>query len=235
MANSPIKLSPITARPATTTEHDGWRLAERFSTVETEAAAIRTAVGLADLSAWGKILIQGRGANAAIKAALGDCPTIVGEAIAVGAASKRVHLHGTGLLACLTREDWYLVTPIGGEEDALEKINAAIAASGVFAHATDLTHGKGAILLAGPHAARVLPKVCALDFHPAGFPNRHAAQSSVAKVQAIILRDDVSGLLAYQIHVSRSEADSVWGALFDAAGEFGAQPVGYSALTGLMG
>ena len=221
----PIKLSPIAASGATMVERAGWRIAEKYSLPEAEAAAARKSVGLADLSAAGKVLIQGREAPAALQAAFGAAPGRVGEVAAVKG----------GLLACLAFEDWYLTAPIGGEARALEAVNQAISAAGVFAHATDLTHANAALLLAGPNSRDVLPKICGLDFHPSVFPNRTAAQSSVARVHTIIIRDDLQGgsLPAYQLHISRSEAAYLWEALADAASEFGGQPIGASALAAL--
>lgn len=220
--SQPVKLSPISVAGAALAERDGWRVAESFTTVEAEVAAARRSVALGDLSARGKVLIQGRDAAAALQPAFGAAPSKPGEVAPIEG----------GLIACLTRDEWYGVTPVGGEARALERINSAIAAGRAFAHATDLTHAKSAMLLAGPRSREALAKLCGLDFHPSVFPNRYAAQSGLAKVPALIIRDDLSAgsVLAYQIHVNRSEADYAWGAVFDAAGEFDVQRMGLAAL-----
>ena len=238
----PVKLSPIGSRDAKLSERDGWRIAERFSTPGAEASAMRQSVGLADLSASGKIMVHGREALAALQAAFGRAPAKPGEVMATD----------NGLLACLTRDQWYLTTPLAGETRALERLNEAIAAAGVYAHATDLTHANGAMLLAGPQSRAALAKLCGLDLHPAVFPNHTAAQSGLAKVSALIIRDDLPAsplpvgsppgpagglsrgdVAAYQIHLNRSEADYVWGAMLDAGGEYGIQPIGFAALQSL--
>lgn len=222
----PVRLSPVTVRSAKWVERNGWRIAETFTTAEAEAAAVRRSVGLSDLSARGKVLVQGRAALPALHKAFGRAPAKRGEVVPT---------ESDGLLACLTREDWYLTTPVGGETPALDRLTDAIATAGVYAHATDLTHANGALLLAGRQSRAVLAKLCGLDFHSSVFPNHTAAQSELAKVSALIIRDDLSSgtVPAYQIHVNRSEADYVWGAVFDAAGEFDVQAVGYAALEAL--
>lgn len=222
----PVRLSPVTARSATWVEREGWRIAETFTSVEAEAAAVRHSVGLSDLSARGKVLVQGREAVPALQKALGSAPSQPG---------KVVTTEGDGLLACLTREEWYLTTPVGGEARALERVTAAVAAAGVYAHVTDLTHANGALMLAGPQSGAVLAKLCGLDFHPSKFGNHTAAPSGLAKVSALVIRDDLSSgtVPAYQIHVNRSETDYLWMAVFDAAGEFGVQAVGFAALEAL--
>ena len=221
----PLRRSPIHPPGATVIERAGWQVAEAFSSPVAEAAAAQRSVGMADLSTLGKVLVQGRQAAGALQAALGQAPERPGDLIAVE----------NGLLACLTREDWYLTTPTGGEARALERLAEAIHSSNVAAYATDMTHGSGALLLAGPKSADVLCKVCGLDFHDRSFPNRAARQSSVARVRAILLRDDAGGVPAYQIHIGRSEADYLWGAIWDAASEFDVQPVGAAAVGRLYG
>jgi sarcosine oxidase subunit gamma len=225
-AYQPIKRSPIAARGATLAERAGWQIAERFSSPEAEADGARRGAGICDLSAIGKVLIQGSEAAAALQAAFGAAPARVGELAVVEG----------GLLACLSFEDWYLTAPVGGEGAAIERFEAAARQAGAqgLAHATDLTHGNAAVLLAGPKGRDALVKVCGLDFHDSAFPDRSAAQSSVARLHTILLRHDLpGGLPAYQLHVSRSEAEYLWGVLADAISEFGGQPFGAAALAQL--
>jgi sarcosine oxidase subunit gamma len=85
---------------------------------------------------------------------------------------------------------------------------------------TDITHGRGVLRLGGPRAVDVLPKVCGLDFRASAFPDLHAAQTSYAKVKALIIRQDEDGQPAYLIVVDRSHAQYVWDVTADAMGEF---------------
>jgi heterotetrameric sarcosine oxidase gamma subunit len=218
----PIKLSPVSARGKTTVERAGWRVAATFSTAEAETAAAQRSVGLADLSAWGKIQIQGAEALAALRSAFGNAPADIGAVTALAG----------GLLACLSRDAWYLTVPPGGEAAALDQLRGKLQG---FAHAVDVTHGYAAFLLAGPNSLDVLPKVCGLDFRSRAFPNRTVRQSSVARLRTIIIRDDLpGGVPAFHLHLGRSEAEYLWDTLLDAASEFGGQPVGATALDGLL-
>jgi heterotetrameric sarcosine oxidase gamma subunit len=85
---------------------------------------------------------------------------------------------------------------------------------------TDITHGRGVLRLGGAYAAGVLPKLCGLDFRSRAFPDRHAAQTSYAKVKALIIRQDADEGPAYLIIVDRSHAQYVWDVTLDAMGEF---------------
>jgi sarcosine oxidase subunit gamma len=222
MEFQPVKLSPVSGRGKATVERAGWRVVATFSTAEAEAAAVQRSVGLADLSPWGKIQIQGAEALPALKTTFGDAPAAIGAVTAPAG----------GLLACLSRDGWYLAVPPGGEVAALVTLRGNLRG---FAHAVDVTHGNAAFLLAGPNSLDVMPKVCGLDFRPRAFPNRTVRQSSVARLRTIIIRDDLpGGVPAFHLHLSRSEAEYLWDTLLDAASEFGGQPVGATALDSLV-
>ena len=69
---------------------------------------------------------------------------------------------------------------------------------------TDITHGRGVLRAQGPDTARMLSKVCGLDFSEGAFPDYHAAQSSLAKVKALIIRRDEDNLPTFLIVSDRS-------------------------------
>jgi heterotetrameric sarcosine oxidase gamma subunit len=79
---------------------------------------------------------------------------------------------------------------------------------------TDVTHAYGILHLSGTRAADVLAQVSALDFSDRAFPNDHAAQTSLAKVAALIVRHDAPPR-GYVILVDRSLAAYVWSVLAD--------------------
>jgi sarcosine oxidase subunit gamma len=87
---------------------------------------------------------------------------------------------------------------------------------------TDITHGRGLLQLSGPLSRQVLPKLCGLDFRDSTFLDRHAAPTSYAKVQSVIIRHDkkVNGPPAYYLIIDRSLAAYVWEVTVDAMQEF---------------
>jgi heterotetrameric sarcosine oxidase gamma subunit len=126
------------------------------------------------------------------------------ESMAIGQV-----MHGSdGLRARLRRDEFIVLTT---NTDAAEKTYAKDA----HITLTNITHGRCVMRLAGARVNEVLAKVCALDFSK--FAPLSAAQTSLAKVRALIVRDD-SG--AYHISVDRSLGAYVWDVLADAAREF---------------
>jgi heterotetrameric sarcosine oxidase gamma subunit len=76
---------------------------------------------------------------------------------------------------------------------------------------SDLTHGYGKLEISGPDAARLLPKLCGLDFSESSFPNGRVAQTSFAKVHATLVRmDGLSVSPKYLLLVDRSLSAYVW-------------------------
>jgi heterotetrameric sarcosine oxidase gamma subunit len=85
----------------------------------------------------------------------------------------------------------------------------------------DVTHGRALVRLTGADAARLLSKVCAINFADAVTPNGSAFRSSVAKVATDIIRDDVGEQRSYLLHCERSSGQYLFDALLDAGVEFG--------------
>jgi len=74
---------------------------------------------------------------------------------------------------------------------------------------TDVTHAYAILLLRGVHIPGVLAQLCALDFDNRAFPDHRVAQTSLAKVPALIVRLDAE-VQGYLILVERSVAAYVW-------------------------
>jgi aminomethyltransferase len=218
MSAPPPKLSPLHAVAARAGARfalcEGWQVAQVYTAVEEEVEAARRGAGLADQSARGKILVEGREAASLLGVELG-----IGE----GAVSG-------GNQVCRLRQDLFFVsTPPGGEGAVLAELRAKIA--GRHLSLTDLTHGRAELRLAGPAAPAVLGRLCGLDL--AGFSDGEARQTSVAKTPQLVRRRDLGGLPAYSLVGARSLGAYLWEALLEAGHGLGLAPVGQAALRAL--
>lgn len=86
----------------------------------------------------------------------------------------------------------------------------------------DHTHSRALFRLTGDDSARLLEKVCSLDWSDDMTPDGSAVSASVAKVNCDITRDDVDHVSSYRIACDRSFAQYLFDALLDAGTEFGA-------------
>jgi len=191
---------------------DGWRVAAGFGAPELERNALGGAVGIADLSALGKLWIQGR-----------NLGSILGSSEPLGALQP----WDDGWVARLNRFEHYAVVPLLREQAALNKLDTALA--GRHAHTTLVTHGRDVIALAGPRAADTLGNVCALDFHPQSFADRTLQTVSVAGVVALVVRCDAGELPCFQLHIERAYSRYLLDTCLDAACAFGGRLVGLEA------
>ncbi len=176
--------------------------------VEEQSQATCEKVCMLAITNWCHLHVRGIGAEAVIAEALNVPQVTIG---AVQSVSDEI-------LIRLRRDEFVLLTT--DLKMALERLGAKPATSLVTT--TDITHGRAVICLCGPQAASVLPKLCALDFASTKFPDRSAAQTSLAKVRALIIRMDAGPLLAYYLVVDRSLADYVWEVVYDAGQEWDA-------------
>lgn len=84
--------------------------------------------------------------------------------------------------------------------------------------------------LAGAQGAAMLAKVCAVDLRASIFGNGNIAQTSVARLGAVIIRHDLGKTLHYHILADSAAAGYLWDCLLDAMDEFNGGPVGLTAL-----
>ncbi len=83
---------------------------------------------------------------------------------------------------------------------------------------TDLSHGRTAIRVSGPHAEWVLAKLFALDFEPTAFPVGAGRATQHHDILAQIQR---TGAAQFDLYLFRSFARSFWTALCHGAEEVG--------------
>ena len=84
--------------------------------------------------------------------------------------------------------------------------------------------------VSGRLGAEMLAKLCAIDLRPHRFPPGAVAQTSVARLNAIVVRGDLGGVLAFDVLSDGAAASYMWASLLDAMDEFGGAPVGLLAI-----
>ncbi len=202
-----------------------WQLPEKFTTIAAEVAAARQRVAIADVSAGGKILVEGAQVTALMQGALG-----VGELdINQGAAFD-------GGYAYRLREDLFFVsTPPAGEASVLSVLNSAVGDMSGMVTVTDITDGRSELVLIGPYAGELLSMLCGLDLHESKFPDQTAKQTGVAKTGQIVIRRDAADLRRYWLIGARSYGAYLWETILDAGRSLDIAPIGLAALRELAG
>jgi sarcosine oxidase subunit alpha len=200
-------------------------------TIQSEAMAVRKTAGIIDASSFGKVEVHG--ADAAeflerfftgkyISQKVGSCRyvmlldesgVVVDDGIASRLASDLFYLSiGTSNAAAVYREMqrcqqmWQL--DIG-----------LVNVTGAF----------GAINIAGPTAREILSQLTELDLSAEAFPISHVRESTIAGVQAKLIRVAFVSDMSFELHIPMTQAPQVWNALIEAGKKYGCQPFGIDA------
>jgi len=78
-------------------------------------------------------------------------------------------------------------------------------------------------VVVGSRAAEMLAKICGVDLRAKTFADATVAQTIVARASAIVIRDDLDGVLRYHLLVDRTMSAYLWDVLRDAMTEFSPQ------------
>ncbi|HEY8248368.1 MAG TPA: hypothetical protein VIG38_13930 [Hyphomicrobium sp.] len=91
------------------------------------------------------------------------------------------------------------------------------------------------LAVAGEASPEMFAKLCAIDLRPGKFADLAIAQTSIAKMSAILVRADIGANPVFHLLVDSAAAVYFCDCLLDAADEFGGRIVGLEALQKLAG
>ncbi len=216
-------LETLTHQVGAAIEEEGGRLVvQTVGHLDDEITLLRDGVGLADVSDWTRVLLEGEGkaATAVIRTAFGLDPPAIGGGVRASESD----------LFRLRWDQYFLIGPAGSESYLVSLLERAAVEREVLVSVTDLTDGHAGLLVAGRFSAGLLSRLCGLDFHPAAFPDWTAAAGSVAKTRQTIVRRDLGRVPAFLLSGGRSYGPYLWRAMLDAGRDVGLRHVGRQAL-----
>jgi sarcosine oxidase, subunit gamma len=86
----------------------------------------------------------------------------------------------------------------------------------------------------GSDAAKMFAKLCGVDLSSGRFAIGQIAQTSVARLNAIVIRQDLGGVLAFFLLAESASAEYLWDCLLDAMAEFAGAACGADAILDLV-
>ncbi len=90
------------------------------------------------------------------------------------------------------------------------------------------------LAITGSKSAKIMAKLCAVDLRPDKFQNGSIAQTTVAKLNSVIVRQDVGDTLCFYLLCDTTYVEYIWDCLLDAMDEFSGRAVGIDALLQLQ-
>ncbi|MGD0911198.1 MAG: glycine cleavage system aminomethyltransferase GcvT [Terracidiphilus sp.] len=196
-----------------------------------EHLAVRTSVGLFDVSHMGEIQFRGPGSLAAVQhITMNDA-----SKLADGQAQYSALLTPEGtfvddiLVHRLSPNDYLLVVNAGTKDKDLAWIRQQVG-SWPGIHISDYSSYFSQLALQGPRALETLAKLTKVDL--AAIKNYWFTWGTVAGVpNVLIARTGYSGEDGFEVYIPSDEPTTVkvWQALLDAGAEFGIRPCGLGA------
>jgi len=202
----PVARSPI-APPPPVVVIDGWEVSGR------RAGAGLTLTDCTPLAKVGVRAPIGGGAAAELAVPFGRAARDPGGTLVIGAGP------GEWLLLAAPGQG---PTLTGRAEELAARFPAELIT------ATDLTHGRALMRLAGTRGDDVLAKVCGIDTGDGMTPDGAAFRTSVAAVATDVIRDDTGEVRSYLLHCERSSGAYLFGELLAAGSEFGIEIDGFT-------
>jgi sarcosine oxidase subunit alpha len=219
-------------RPLVYSKQSGW------PAVLEEARAVRTAVGITDVSTLGKIDVQGPDAARFLDFVYAN----TFSTLAVGRARYGIMLREDGLLfddGTTTRlgpEHFLVTTTTANSAAVLEHLEFHLQSTcrALNVVLTEVGDQWAQFAIAGPRAREVVAQVVdGVDLSNGAFPLMAAGTATVAGLAGRIFRISFSGELAYEVAVPARDALAAWSALLAAGERFGIRPYGLDALNTL--
>lgn len=91
-------------------------------------------------------------------------------------------------------------------------------------------HSHAWLMLTGKYIEQTMAKVCGVDLRKASFPLNKIVQTSISRVNAVIVRHEVNDTPVFSILSDSASAEYLWDSLLDAMSEFDGHVVGINAL-----
>jgi methylglutamate dehydrogenase subunit C len=219
-------------RPLVYAADTGWEA------VLSEARAVRSQVGVTDVSTLGKIDVRGPDAARFLDFIYAN----TFSTLAVGRTRYGIMLREDGMMfddgttARLAADHFVVTTTTANAVAVLEHMEFHLQSScaALDLLLTDVGDQWAQFAVAGPRAREVVTGVAAgIDLSNEAFPFMAAAAATLAGIAGRLFRISFSGELAYELAVPASAAVRLWSALLEAGAPFGIRPYGLDALNTL--
>jgi aminomethyltransferase len=209
----------------------GWDMPVEYSGIIAEHLAVRTGVGLFDVSHMGDLQFRGPGSLAAVQAiSMNDA-----SRLQTGQAHYSAVLYAEGtfvddiLVHKFSENDYLLVVNAGTREKDLQWVRSQVGAfPGV--HISDYSDYFTQLAIQGPRAQDTLAKLTKTDL--SAIKNYWFTWGTVCGLpNTLIARTGYTGEDGFEIYIPADEATSVrvWDQIVDAGKEFGLLPCGLGA------
>jgi aminomethyltransferase len=204
----------------------GWEMPVWYEGLQAEHEAVRTGVGLFDVSHMGEFHIGGAGALEYVRRML----TNDAKDLEIGQAHYTLMPNETGgtvddlLLYRLADRDYMMVVNAANIEKDRAWLERHLTSDVEF---QDRSPDTSLLALQGPLALEVLAKVADYDVVSIGY--YHGVELTIAGIRTFTSRTGYTGEDGFEVMIDNADASTVWEALMDAGADAGIRPAGLGA------
>ena len=228
-----LKKTPLNARHrahgARMVEFGGWDMPVEYTGIIDEHMAVRTAVGLFDVSHMGQIELAGADALAAVQwISSNDASRLAHGQIQYSALTTQEGTFVDDILVYRMGEQHFmLVVNAGNIMKDHQWIVARVAERGGDVSVVNASSRYALIAIQGPHAERVLQTLTAIDLPAVKY--YWFAHGEVAGVRVTVSRTGYTGEDGFEVFAPPAQAERLWNALLEAGEPSGIKPCGLGA------
>jgi glycine cleavage system aminomethyltransferase T/glycine/D-amino acid oxidase-like deaminating enzyme len=212
----------------------GWGKPPFFERLGEESRAVRERVGLIDLSSFGKILVEGRGALGLLqRVAANDVDRRVGSIVYTPFLDTAGRMLADVTVTRLAVDRFRVVTGAGYVASDLGWLRLNVTYSDPPVSMRDVSDEIACLGLWGPRTREVLDAVSPDTVDDASLPLRQVREIRIGPAPVIAARISYAGELGWELTTARHWATQVWDRLMAAGEVQGIEPFGYRALDAL--
>ena len=189
-----------------------WKRQNWFENQHAEHMAVRTGVGLFDMTSFGKIRVEGRDACAFLqRLCANDVDVAAGRIVYTQMLNARGGIESDLTVTRLSENAFLLVVPGATLQRDLAWLRRHL--GDAFAVITDVTAGEAVLCVMGPKSRELLQAVSPNDFSNAAHPFGTAREIEIGMGLARAHRVTYVGELGWELYVSSDQAAHVFEAL----------------------
>ncbi len=141
-----------------------------------------------------------------------------------------------GTLACrLSGGELLLLSDDGGASATIDKLADAWTKEGAVCFPVPRSDTNARIAITGTSVPHMMAKMCGIDLRAHRFANHAIVQTSVARMNAILIRNDRGDTYALDMVLDSASIVYMWECLTDAMAEFDGRAIGLEAVRALAG
>ena len=229
LVNNPLKRTPLydahVTAGARMVPFGGWEMPVQYTGIIEEHRAVRTSVGLFDVSHMGEFEVDGPQALAALQ----SLTTNDASALDIGQVQYSVLCYPDGgivddLTVYRLGAERYMLTVNAGN---IDKDWEWVTSHGSGARWRNVSAETALIAVQGPNAERLVGRLAGRDVTAIGY--YRFAHGAVAGVRTLLSRTGYTGEDGFELYMAAGDATRLWATLLESGRQDGVAPIGLGA------